>query len=67
MGGSRHVHVTLSHTFHTTFPLARLHRLQLTARYDNTWHGLKLFEDLDSAGAGRFEGAGVEAPGYNFG
>lgn len=35
--------VTLSQTFHTTFPLARLHRLQLAARYDDTWHGLKLF------------------------
>ena len=35
--------ITLSQTFHTTFPLERLHRLQLSLRYDDTWHALQLF------------------------
>jgi ABC-type glycerol-3-phosphate transport system permease component len=35
--------ITLSQTFHTTFPLERLHRLQLSLRHDDTWHALKLF------------------------
>jgi len=35
--------VTLSQTFRTTFPLARLHRLQLGLQYDDTWHALQLF------------------------
>ena len=35
--------ITLSQTFRTTFPLARLHRLQLGLRYDDTWHALRLF------------------------
>jgi len=33
----------LSQTFRTTFPLSRLHRLQLGLRYDDTWHALQLF------------------------
>ncbi len=35
--------VTLTQTFRTTFPLVQLHRLQLSLRYDDTWHGLKVF------------------------
>jgi ABC-type glycerol-3-phosphate transport system permease component len=35
--------LTLSQTFRTTFPLARLHRLQIGLRYDDTWHALQLF------------------------
>ena len=35
--------VTLTQTFQTTFPLARLHRLLLSLRYDDTWHALRLF------------------------
>ncbi|MEO6971776.1 MAG: ABC transporter permease subunit [Chthoniobacterales bacterium] len=35
--------ITLSQTFRTTFPLDRLHRLQLGLRYDDTWHALRLF------------------------
>ena len=35
--------LTLSQTFRTTFPLDRLHRLQLALRYDDTWHALRLF------------------------
>ena len=35
--------ITLTQTFRTTFPLARLHRLQLSLRSDDTWHALKLF------------------------
>ena len=35
--------ITLSQTFRTTFPLERLHRLQLGLRYDDTWHALQLF------------------------
>ena len=46
--------ITLSQTFHTTFPLARLHRLQLSLRYDNTWHGLKLFVEKEGR---RYEAA----------
>ena len=39
--------LTLSQTFHTTFPLSRLHRLQLSVRHDNTWHGLKLIVEKE--------------------
>ncbi len=39
--------ITLSQTFRTTFPLARLHRLQLSVRYDNTWHRLRLFVEKE--------------------
>jgi multiple sugar transport system permease protein len=46
--------VALSQTFRTTFPLARLHRLQLALRYDNTWHGLRLFVEM---GGRRYEAA----------
>ncbi|MDQ6623113.1 MAG: carbohydrate ABC transporter permease [Verrucomicrobiota bacterium] len=35
--------VVLTQTFRTSFPLARLHRLQLSLRYDDTWHALTLF------------------------
>jgi multiple sugar transport system permease protein len=46
--------VVLSQTFRTTFPLARLHRLQLALRYDNTWHGLRLFVEKEGR---RYEAA----------
>ncbi len=39
--------IALTQTFHTTFPLARLHRLQLSLRSDDTWHALKLFIEKD--------------------
>ncbi len=35
--------IRLSQTFHTTFPLERLHRLQLALQPDDTWHRLELF------------------------
>jgi len=35
--------VVLSQTFHTSFPLERLHRIQLSLRYDDTWHALTMF------------------------
>jgi len=35
--------IRLSQTFHTTFPLERLHRLQLSLQSDDTWHRLQLF------------------------
>ena len=35
--------VVLSQSFHTSFPVERLHRLQLALRYDDTWHPLTLF------------------------
>jgi ABC-type glycerol-3-phosphate transport system permease component len=35
--------VLLSQTFTTSFPLDRLHRLQFSFRYDDTWHALRLF------------------------
>ncbi len=31
-----------SQTFRSTFPLSRLHRLLLSMRYDDTWHGLQV-------------------------
>jgi len=34
--------IRLSQTFHTTFPLERLHRLQLSLQTDDTWHRLEL-------------------------
>ena len=35
--------IRLSQTFHPTFPLERLHRLQLSLQSDDTWHRLRLF------------------------
>ncbi|MGZ4966190.1 MAG: ABC transporter permease subunit [Chthoniobacterales bacterium] len=35
--------VVLGHTFTTSFPVARLHRIQLSLRCDNTWHALQVF------------------------
>jgi len=35
--------VYLSQTFTTSFPIERLHRLQLSLRYDDTWHALTLY------------------------
>lgn len=35
--------ITLRQTFHPTFPLERLHRLQLSLQCDDTWHALQLF------------------------
>lgn len=35
--------VSLSQTFTTSFPIERLHRIQLSMRYDDTWHALVLF------------------------
>lgn len=35
--------VVLSQTFRTSFPAANLHRLQMSLRYDDTWHALTLF------------------------
>ena len=46
--------ITLSQTFHTTFPLARLHRLQLSLRHDDTWHRLRLFVEKEGR---RYEAA----------
>ncbi len=40
---SRGDSVLLTQTFHTTFPVEHLHRLQLSLRYDDTWHALTLF------------------------
>ena len=34
--------IRLTQTFHSTFPLRRLHRLLLSMRYDDTWHGLQV-------------------------
>ncbi|HEY3661617.1 MAG TPA: ABC transporter permease subunit [Chthoniobacterales bacterium] len=46
--------VTLTQIFHTSFPLARLHRLQLSLRYDNTWHRLRIFVEKEGR---RYEAA----------
>ncbi len=46
--------VILSQTFRTTFPLARLHRLQLSLRHDDTWHKLRLFVEKEGR---RYEAA----------
>lgn len=35
--------VVLTQTLTTTFPVARLHRLQWSLRYDDSWHALRLF------------------------
>ncbi|MEY2539778.1 MAG: multiple sugar transport system permease protein [Verrucomicrobiota bacterium] len=35
--------VTLSQTFTTSFPVSRLHRIQLYLRNDDTWHAITLF------------------------
>jgi multiple sugar transport system permease protein len=35
--------VTLSQTFHTSFPVTRLYRLQLYLRNDDTWHPLTAY------------------------
>ncbi len=39
--------LTLSQTFHTSFPLERLHRLRLSLRHDNTWHALRLLVKMN--------------------
>ncbi len=39
--------LTLTQTFRTSFPLARLHRLQLSLRHDDTWHKLKLIVEKE--------------------
>lgn len=46
--------ITLSQTFRTTFPLARLHRLQLSLRHDDTWHKLRFFVEKEGR---RYEAA----------
>ncbi|MDQ3197672.1 MAG: ABC transporter permease subunit [Verrucomicrobiota bacterium] len=46
--------VTLTQTFRTSFPLARLHRLQLSLRYDDTWHKLRMFVEKEGR---RYEAA----------
>ncbi|MEO8045076.1 MAG: carbohydrate ABC transporter permease [Spartobacteria bacterium] len=46
--------ITLSQTFRTSFPLARLHRLQLSLRHDDTWHKLKLIVEKEGR---RYEAA----------
>lgn len=35
--------IRLSQTFATSFPIARLHRIQLSARNDDTWHAETLY------------------------
>ncbi|MDQ6626161.1 MAG: carbohydrate ABC transporter permease, partial [Verrucomicrobiota bacterium] len=35
--------VTLSQTFTTSFPVAELHRIQLSLRFDDTWHALTMY------------------------
>ena len=35
--------VRLTQTFTTSFPVDRLYRVQLSIRYDDTWHALRLF------------------------
>lgn len=35
--------VRLSQTFTTTFPADRLYRLQMSLRYDNTWHAVRMW------------------------
>ncbi|MFN2477547.1 MAG: ABC transporter permease subunit [Chthoniobacterales bacterium] len=35
--------VTLSQTFTTSFPVAQLHRLQFSLRFDDTWHALTIY------------------------
>ena len=46
--------ITLTQSFKTTFPLSRLHRLLLSIRYDDTWHGLRLVVGKDGR---RYEAA----------
>ena len=56
--------VALSQTFHTSFPVARLHRIQLSLRYDDTWHALRLFVEKNGVRY-RAERA-LEASDYNW-
>ncbi len=37
--------VALSQTFTTSFPVERLHRLQMSMRYDDTWHTLDVYAE----------------------
>lgn len=41
--------VTLSQTFTTSFPISRLHRIQLYLRNDDTWHAINLFVEKNGA------------------
>jgi ABC-type glycerol-3-phosphate transport system permease component len=46
---SQHRVVRLSQIFHTSFPISRLHRLQLYVRNADTWHAVNL--TIEKAGA----------------
>lgn len=41
--------VRLSQTFTTSFPISRLHRIQLYLRNDDTWHAINLFVEKNGA------------------
>jgi ABC-type glycerol-3-phosphate transport system permease component len=41
--------VTLAQTFTTTFPISRLHRIQLYLRNDDTWHAINLIVEKNGA------------------
>jgi multiple sugar transport system permease protein len=41
--------VTLTQTFKTSFPISRLHRIQLYLRNDDTWHAINLVVEKNGA------------------
>lgn len=56
--------VRLTQTFSTSFPVAELHRLQLSLRYDDTWHALELY--LEKNGVRYRAERTLEASDYNW-
>lgn len=56
--------VRLSQTFETSFPISRLHRVQLYLRNDDTWHAINLFVEKNGA---RFRSErAVESADFNW-
>ena len=56
---SRGDKVVLTQTFTTSFPVERLHRLQLSLRTDDTWHALDMFVEKNGKSLPRRSDAGI--------
>ena len=56
--------VRLTQTFTTTFPVDRLYRLQMSLRYDNTWHAVRMYVEKNGV---RYRAArDLESSDYNW-
>ena len=56
--------VRLTQTFTTSFPVDRLYRLQMSLRYDNTWHAVRMYVEKNGV---RYRAArDLESSDYNW-